>query len=332
MPWSPMPDTNGADARGHEVRGHEVRGNTRRPGRLRIGLVGAGRVGAVIAAALREVGHEVVAASAVSDASLARVEALLPGVPIAPPDEVVRAAELVLLTVPDDEIAAVAAGLAAVEAWRPGQLVVHTSGRHGIAILADAATPGIVPLAIHPAMTFTGTSMDRARLHDAVFAVTAPPGMLPIAQALVVEMGGEPIVVEEWDRPAYHAALVHGANHVVTAVTQASAMLARIGIEEPARVLGPLTHASVDGALREAPGAVATLTGPVVRGDAGTVAAHLEALARQPEALYAYRAMARVTADLALSGGRIGPAQYADIIATLGPDAPLVAGDTDTEA
>lgn len=305
-----------------DATGREVPGATRRPGRLRVGVVGAGRVGAVLAASLRRAGHDVVAVSAVSDASLARVDALLPGVAIVPPDEVVRASELVLLTVPDDEIGPVAAGLAKVGAWRPGQLVVHTSGRHGIEVLADAVGPGIVPLAIHPAMTFTGTSLDAARLVDAVFAVTAPPGMLPIAQALVVEMGGEPVSVEEWDRPAYHAALVHGANHVVTAVTQASAILARLGIEEPGRVLGPLTHASVDGALRDAPGAVSTLTGPVVRGDAGTVAAHLQALEDQPEALYAYRAMARATADLALRGGRIGPAAYADLIATLGNGEP----------
>lgn len=298
--------------------GSDITGASRRPGRLRIAVVGAGRVGAVLAAALRQAGHEVVAASGVSDASVARIEAMLPGVAVVPPDEAVKAAELVLLTVPDDAIGPVAAGLAKVGAWRAGQLVVHTSGRHGIAVLAESAGHGVVPLAIHPAMTFTGTSLDLSRLVEAVFAVTAPPGMLPIAQALVVEMGGEPVVVEEWDRPAYHAALVHGANHVVTAVTQASAMLARIGIEDPARVLSPLTHASVDGALRDAPGAVTSLTGPVVRGDAGTVASHLEALAEQPEALYAYRAMARATADLALRGGRIGPAAYADLIATLG--------------
>ncbi|WP_296665982.1 DUF2520 domain-containing protein [Demequina sp.] len=300
----------------------EITGASRRPGRLRVGVVGAGRVGTVLAAALRQAGHEVVAASGVSDASVDRIETMLRGVPNVPPDEVVKAAELVLLTVPDDEIGPVAAGLAKLGVWRPGQLVIHTSGRHGISVLADAVGPGIVPLAIHPAMTFTGTSMDLARLVDAVFAVTAPPGMLPIAQALVVEMGGEPVCIEEWDRPLYHAALVHGANHVVTAVTQASAMLARIGIEEPGRVLGPLTHASVDGALRDAPGAVASLTGPVVRGDAGTVAAHLQALETQPEARFAYRAMARATADLALRGGRIGPAQYADLIATLGTEPP----------
>lgn len=291
-----------------------------RPGRLAIGVLGAGRVGAVLGAALRRAGHEVVGATGVSDASRERIDTLLPGVPVMEPDALVGEAELVLLTVPDDSIHAVTAGLASLGAWRPGQIVVHASGRYGTEALADAAAAGALPLAIHPAMTFTGTSLDLDRLADAVFAVSAPGPVLPIAQALVVEMGGEPLVIDDAARPAYHAALVHGANHVVTAVTQASSQLARIGVEEPGRLLGPLVHASVDGALADAPGAVASLTGPVVRGDAGTVAAHLAALAGQAEMLHAYRAMARATADLALSGGRIGPAAYADIIATLGVD------------
>lgn len=272
----------------------------------------------MLAAALREAGHSVAAASGVSAESVSRIETLLSGVPRQEPEQVVRAADLVLLTVPDDSLAPLCAGLATVGAFRPGQLVVHTAGRFGVGILSDAVAAGALPLAIHPAMTFTGTSLDRSRLADSVFAVTAPTALLPIAQALVVEMGGEPLVVAEEDRPAYHAALVHGANHAVTLVAQAAAVLARLGVEEPGRVLAPLVHASVENALAGAAGSVASLTGPVVRGDAGTVAAHLAALAAVPETRAAYRAMARATADLALEGGRIGPAQYADLIATLG--------------
>lgn len=293
---------------------------TRKPGRLDVGVIGAGRVGAVLGAALREAGHAVVGASGVSEASRSRIETLLPRVPIVDPDRVALSADLVLLTVPDDVIEELTAGLAAVGAWRPGQIVVHCAGRFGTEVLAEAGREGAVPLAIHPAMTFTGTSLDLSRMRDAVFAVSAPSAFLPVAQALVVEMGGEPLVIADEDRPEYHAALVHGGNHVVALVTQAAALLARIGVEEPGRILGPLVHASVDGALRDAPGAVATLTGPVVRGDAAAVAAHARSLSDVPEALFAYRAMARVTADLALAGARIGPGDYADIIAALGVD------------
>lgn len=291
-----------------------------RQARLSVGIVGAGKVGAVMGAALRAADHDIVGATGVSEDTLARIDALLPGVPVLDPEAVVRTANVVFLTVPDDSIAAVCAGLASLGAWRPGQIVVHTAGRLGTEALADAARCGAMPLAIHPAMTFTGTSLDLTRMTGAAFAVSGAAPLLPIAQALAVEMGGEPFILDDADRPAYHAALVHSANHVVTAVSQAGGLLARLGVEEPARVLGPLVHASVDGALGDAPGAVTTLTGPVVRGDAGTVAAHVQALAGNEEMLLAYRAMARATADLALSGGRIGPAQYADIIAALGVD------------
>lgn len=291
-----------------------------RPGRLAIGIVGAGRVGAVVGAALLRAGHRVVGASGVSEETVSRIDSLLEGVPRLGVEEVVGAAELVFLTVPDDAIAEVAAGLAALDVWRPGQIVIHCSGRHGLAALEAAAAKGAIPMAIHPAMTFTGTSLDLDRMIGATFAVTAPGAFLPIAQALVVEMGGEPVSLDDSARPLYHAALVHGGNHVVTLVTQAAALLAAAGVEEPGRVLLPLVHASVDGALADAAGAVTTLTGPVVRGDAGTVAAHVAALGHRPEALHAYRAMALATADLALSGGRIGPVQYADVIVALGKD------------
>ncbi|WP_062213411.1 Rossmann-like and DUF2520 domain-containing protein [Demequina oxidasica] len=289
-----------------------------KPGRLRVGVVGAGRVGAVLGAALRQAGHTVVAASGVSEESVSRIDTLLPGVPNLDPEAVVHAADLVLVTVPDDSLEDLVTGLAAVDAWRPGQIAVHACGRYGTEVLAAAAAKGVLTLAIHPAMTFTGTSLDHTRLVNATFAVSAPAGVLPIALALAVEMGGEPIVIADEDRPAYHAAICHAANHVVTAVTQSSALLARIGVEEPGKLLGPVVHASVEGAVSEAPGAVTMLTGPVVRGDARTVAAHVEALSSEPDIMHAYIAMARATADLALAGGRVGPAQYADLIAALG--------------
>jgi predicted short-subunit dehydrogenase-like oxidoreductase (DUF2520 family) len=288
-----------------------------KPGRLDVGVVGAGRVGAVLGAALRIAEHRVVAASGVSEQSRSRIETLLPGTPQRDAEAVVRAADLVLLTAPDDALAPLVAGLAAVGAWRPGQIAVHASGRLGLAPLRPAMDAGVTGIAAHPAMTFTGTSVDLARLREAVFAVTAPAPVLPIAQALVVEMGGEPVVVEERDRALYHAGVVHGANHVVALVAQAMGLLRDAGIEDPAALLGPLVRASIDGALSEAPLSAATLTGPVVRADVGTIAAHVEALAAHPGALATYRALARATATLARDSGRIDDAQYAGVVDVL---------------
>ena len=170
------------------------------PGRLGIGIIGMGHVGPVIGSALRAVGHQIVAVSASSEASRERADAMLPGVPIATPEEVVRRAEVVIVAVPDDQIGPLASGLADLGAWQSGHIVIHLSGASGVGLLGAAAGVGAIPLAIHPAMTFTGTSVDVARLVGTPFAVTAAAPFLPIAQALVVEMGGEPVVVAEDDQ------------------------------------------------------------------------------------------------------------------------------------
>ena len=143
------------------------------PERLRVGVVGAGRVGAVLSAALREAGHDVVAAAGESDASRSRIDTLLPGVPVRKPSAVARACDLLLLTVPDDMLANVVSMLAASGALRPGQYVAHTSGRHGLSVLQPAADLGAHVLALHPAMTFTGTALDNA-LDQGDAALTGP--------------------------------------------------------------------------------------------------------------------------------------------------------------
>ncbi|GAA2129329.1 hypothetical protein GCM10009760_00480 [Kitasatospora kazusensis] len=274
-----------------------------RPARLAVGVVGAGRVGPALGAALQLAGHRVVAASGVSTASRRRAEALLPGVRLVSPPQVLAAADLVLLTVPDDALAELVAGLAATGAVRPGQILVHTSGAQGCSVLEPAARAGALPLALHPAMTFTGTSVDLARLAGCPFGVTAPPELRPVAEALVVEMGGEPEWVPEEVRPLYHTALAHGANHLVTLVAQALELLRTAGVAEPGRLLGPLLGAALDNSLRSGD---AALTGPVARGDTGTVLRHLEQLSTvSPDIGQAYRAMARATAQRAVRTGSL---------------------------
>ncbi|MFI9269460.1 Rossmann-like and DUF2520 domain-containing protein [Kitasatospora sp. NPDC052896] len=274
-----------------------------RPGRLAVGVVGTGRVGPALGAALQLAGHTVVAASGVSTASRRRAEALLPGVRVVSPPQVLAAADLVLLTVPDDALADLVAGLAATGAVRPGQLIVHTSGAQGVAVLEPATRAGALPLALHPAMTFTGTSVDLARLAGCPFGVTAPEELRTVAEALVVEMGGEPEWVPEAVRPLYHTALAHGANHLVTLVAQAMELLRTAGVAEPGRLLGPLLGAALDNTLRSGD---AALTGPVARGDSGTVRRHLAQLSTvSPDIPSAYRAMARATAQRALANGTL---------------------------
>ena len=294
-----------------------------KPGRLGIGIIGAGKVGAVLGAALRGAGHAVVGVSAVSEASLDRAELLLPGVPVLDVADIVERSELVLLAVPDDALADLVSGLAATGAWQAGQLVAHTSGRFGTGVLAPVKAAGGIPLALHPAMTFTGMSLDLARLSDCCFGVTADPAMLPIAQALVVEMGAEPVVIAEADRVLYHASLAHSANHMVTLVAQAAQILTDIGVESTSQMLGPLLRAALDNALMSGESA---LTGPVARGDAGTVAAHAAALREytldtsSSDVLDAYLAMSASTAARAAKRRMLSAEAYLGIQVALRND------------
>jgi len=272
---------------------------------FRIGVIGAGRVGAVIAAALRSAGHDVVAVAGESDASRGRIEALLPGVPVAKPTDVARAADLLLLTVPDDMLANVVTMLSASGAIAPGTHLVHTSGRHGLAVLEPAREVGAHVVALHPAMTFTGTRIDLARLGGCVFGLTAGPAEREVSEQLVADLGGSPMWVAEELRTLYHAGLAHGANHLVTLVSEAMEILSAAGAADPAATLRPLLSAALDNALAQGD---AALTGPIVRGDVGTVEAHLvELAAHAPQTLGSYLALARATLARSVTDGRLLP-------------------------
>jgi predicted short-subunit dehydrogenase-like oxidoreductase (DUF2520 family) len=286
------------------------------PARLRVGVIGAGRVGAVLGAALAAAGHDVVAAAGLSAASAERAARLLPGVPLLPADEVVAAADLVVLAVPDDTLAGLVAGLAETGAWRAGQLTFHTSGAHGLAVLAPAERVGVLPLALHPAMTFSGAAEDADRVLGAPFGVTSRAEHRAVAETLVLEMGGEPFFVAEDDRRLYHAALVTGANHLVTLVAEAADLLRAAGVAAPSQVLAPLLTAALDNGLRRGDRG---LTGPVSRGDVGTVRDHLETLTeRSPQSVAAYVAMAERTTERALAAGRLKQHEAAPLVELLG--------------
>src|ERR1700742_1985855 len=281
-----------------------------RPARLKVGIISAGRVGTALGVALERADHVVVACSAISHASRERAQRRMPDTPVVAPPDVAASAELLLLAVPDSQLAGLVSGLAATSAVRPGTIVAHTSGANGVGILAPL-TPHCIPLAIHPAMTFTGSDEDISRLPDTCFGITAADDVgYAIGQSLVLEMGGEPVCVPEDERTLYHAALAHAGNHIVTVVADALDALrsALSGTEllgqqlvdnQPGgvaeRILGPLARAALENTLQRGQ---AALTGPIARGDAGALAGHLSALeAVDPQLAQAYRVNAMRTAQ-----------------------------------
>lgn len=270
-----------------------------------IGVVGAGRVGSVLASRLLAAGYPVVGVSGRSAASRMRASTLLPGIAVLEPDQVAAAADVLVLAVPDDSLIAVAEELAASGSVRAGQLVVHTSGRHGLDALAALTRLGARPVALHPAMTFTGTVADLDR--SPVFGLTAADAERPFAEQLVAALDGVPMWVAETDRALYHAALAHGANHLVTLVAQSMDLLRAAGAEDPSAVLRPLLTAALDNVLALGD---AALTGPVVRGDVTTIRAHVDALAASDvddATVDAYLELARATASRAEADHRLSP-------------------------
>jgi predicted short-subunit dehydrogenase-like oxidoreductase (DUF2520 family) len=281
--------------------------------RLRVAVIGTGRVGSVLGAALSRAGHFVAAATGVSDESVERARRLLPGVEMLPADEAAALADLVLITVPDDQLGDLIQGLARTGTWRAGQLAVHTSGAHGIGIFEPAAALGVVGMALHPVMTFAGRAEDVQRLDGAAFGVTATDEFRPVAETLVIEIGGEPVWIPEAARARYHAALSMGSNHLVTLVNDSADVLRSAGVESPERLLAPLLSASLDNALRMGDDG---LTGPVVRGDSATIRAHLRALAGTAY-LHPYLAMTIRTMQRALAAGRLTEQQCEELVSVL---------------
>lgn len=286
-----------------------------RPVCRRVGVIGAGRAGSSLASALARAGYPVVATTAGSAVSRQRAARMLPGVPIRRPDQVVASADLILLTVRDDALAPLVGELADANVPLEGRILVHASGRHGIAVLEPASSRGALPLALHPVMTFTGRPDDVDRMAGISFGVTVRDDLKPLAETLVHDLGGEPVFIDEADRELYHAALASGANHLVTLVAQAAELLAATGVPDPARLLRPILSAALENALQFGD---LGLTGPVVRADADTITGHMHALkSASPQALPAYVAMSRLTADRAHAAGLLGTPDARRLLAVL---------------
>lgn len=257
---------------------------------LNLGLIGPGRAGAPVAAALAAAGHPVTHVSAVSEFSKSRAQTFFPTAKIVDPIELVQNVDLVIVAVPDDELSGLVAGLVQ-NGIRKNQFWLHLSGAHGLLPLLPVIDAGGVALAVHPAMTFTGDVSDISRIQECPFAVTSSDEALPIAMALVLEMGGNPIVIADADRGRYHAALSHAANHLNTLIAQSSDLLRSIGVADTGQFLLPLTSNALEHALKSG---TAALTGPLRRGDVETIRTHLAEIV-DPEIRSTYAKLASAT-------------------------------------
>jgi predicted short-subunit dehydrogenase-like oxidoreductase (DUF2520 family) len=220
-------------------------------GRLAIGVIGTAPAGVAMASALAGAGHLLIGITITDAAHTDRIEAALPGLDALPLRELLARAELVLLALSDDELVGTIGEISEAHLWRSGQLAAHMSSQHGHSVLGPASAQGAIALAVHPAMSFSGTSLDLQRMREVFFAVSAPKVVLPIAQALVIEMGGEPVVIDEQQRAAYAEAFEVSTTFSTLVVNQAIGLLEEAGIANARGILAPSVRSAVDRALAD---------------------------------------------------------------------------------
>jgi predicted short-subunit dehydrogenase-like oxidoreductase (DUF2520 family) len=269
-----------------------------------VSVVGAGRVGTAVAVLLRRAGHRITAVSGRAG-SRGRAAQHLPDVPFLEPGPAAAAGQVVLLAVPDDLIRTVAHQIADAGGFWPGQWVAHLSGASPLAVLDPARDLGAGRLSIHPLQTIPDVGGAIARIPGSAFAVTADvdAGFI-LGERLAEDLGGDPFRLAEEDRALYHAAAVFASNYLVTVSGIAAALLSAAGVPDPVRAIVPLQRGTIDNVERLGP--AHALTGPAVRGDAGTVELNLQALRQKaPDVVDAYVVMCRAALALAVRSGRL---------------------------
>jgi predicted short-subunit dehydrogenase-like oxidoreductase (DUF2520 family) len=258
-------------------------------GRPVIGIVGGGPVGLTLGAALSAAGWRVGAVASRDAARRERFRQLVPGArAFVEPAAILDECHLAILAVPDDAIAAVAAGLQLYS----GQALVHTSGLHGTEVLAAARAAGTSFGSFHPLVAFADVDRALAALPGATVAIEGDDDILDVLAEMAETLGAVPVRLAAGSKAAYHAAAVLAAGGLVALLDVVAEIASRAGLDEPGTlaVYGPLVAQALGNA--RALGIATALTGPAVRGDAGTIGTHLAALARDaPAALEVYRAL-----------------------------------------
>jgi predicted short-subunit dehydrogenase-like oxidoreductase (DUF2520 family) len=218
---------------------------------VKIGLIGDAPAGPILLKAWAGAGHELIGVFVESPEAIERIELLLPDVPIAPMAAVAEEAEVLVFAVPYSDIEITCQGLTDLGLFGPRKILLHLSPHHGIEVLADAARLGAIPIAMHPLMHFSGTSMDIHVLQNATVIVTAAEPFGPIAQALALELGAEPIELTQDQRAAFAEAFDVASGFSSLVVQQAMGILEQAGVSSPARLIGPVVRSEIDRTLAQ---------------------------------------------------------------------------------
>jgi predicted short-subunit dehydrogenase-like oxidoreductase (DUF2520 family) len=281
-----------------------------------ITIIGLGRTGTAIGYLLRQAGYAVVAVTSRSRASLLNRIGYTGGMAFTS-DANAEAASLatcIFITTPDDTIASVCRDIAKKGGVSPGDKVIHMSGAGGLDLLEPACMAGAAVASIHPLQSFADIEGAIRNIPSSTFGITADEDLREWSVGLVRELGGVPVEVPEAIKPLYHAAACMASNYLTTLIHAVEEIYLSLGLsrDEAIRAFWPL----VNGTLKniETKGSVQALTGPISRGDAGTIEQHIHVLSEtMPYYLPAYCVMGLLTVELAVKGNTLSP-ERADII------------------
>lgn len=279
------------------------------------GFIGAGTVGTALAVRLRGRGYNIAAVSSRTRSSAERLAGLVDGCHVYDtPQDVADAADLVFITTPDGVIPEIAARVR----WHSGQGVVHCSGADSLDILAPARGYGAARGGFHPLQTFATVAYAIENIPGSTFALEADEPLLPALKEMAASLGGHWIALNPGDKVLYHAAAVISCNYMITLAKMATDLWNIFGISAPeaTQALLPLLRGSLNNL--DNVGLPNCLTGPIARGDAGTVRKHLDALReRAPQLLPAYEELGRQTIPIALAKGRLDKEKASELNAIL---------------
>jgi len=282
---------------------------------LKLGFIGAGTVGTALSVRLSEKGYPVVAVSSRSQTSAENLAQAIAGCcAVSSNQEVADTAELVFITTPDDIIASVASEIQ----WHTGQSVVHCSGALSTEILEPAKKLGAQVGAFHPLQTFASIKQAVENIPGSTFALEAEEPLLNTLKEMATALDGHWIELKAGDKVVYHAAAVIACNYMVTLVKLATDLWQTFAVspQQATQALLPLLQGTINNI--DTAGIPQCLTGPIARGDTGTIKKHLDALQRvAPSILSTYQELGRQTIPIALAKGKINQQKAQELEALL---------------
>ncbi|NLP37066.1 MAG: DUF2520 domain-containing protein [Firmicutes bacterium] len=267
---------------------------------MKIVIIGAGNVGTALAVLLQRAGHQIVGLTCRTPASAAAAAAHVQAPYGTDPLQFTPHADLVFITTPDRFIGDICAQIAEAKGFKQGTVVVHTSGAHSSALLKEAIPLGAFPLSFHPLQTFADPLAGVKNLPGSYITIEGHEQALDVGRRLVKDLQCRLLEIPTESKPLYHCAAVIACNYFTAVIDAALQTMEVAGIKrhEALPALYPLIEGTFKNIAKS--GTTDALTGPVARGDVGTVEKHLAALsAKIPHLLPLYSALGQVAVDIA---------------------------------